>query len=47
MVGEPELAPHVETAIEAHARIDDWVQAERWIATRLDEYDAVLAASHA
>jgi hypothetical protein len=47
MVGEPELAPHVETAIEAHARIDDWLEAERWITARLDEYEAVLAAGPA
>ena len=47
MVGEPEMAPHVEIAREAHARIDDWASAEAWIASRIDEYDEVLAASHA
>jgi hypothetical protein len=48
-VGEPEMAPHVETARDAHARIDDWAEAERWITMRLDEYDQILgnaAAEH-
>jgi hypothetical protein len=44
MVGEPERAPHVADAREAHARIDDWDAAERWIAARLDEFDEVLEA---
>ena len=44
MVGEPDMAPHVGTAREAHARIDDWAGAEAWISARIDEYDAVLAA---
>lgn len=35
MVGEPELAPFVETAPRAHGRIDRWAEAERWIAGRL------------
>jgi hypothetical protein len=43
MVGEPEMAPHVATAREAHARIDDWAQAEPWIVARLDEFDGVMA----
>jgi hypothetical protein len=34
MVSEPELAPHVPPAPAAHARIDDWRQAENWIADR-------------
>jgi hypothetical protein len=34
MVSEPELAPFVAPAPDAHARIDDWAQAERWIAAR-------------
>jgi hypothetical protein len=42
-VGEPEMAPHVEVAPDAHARIDDWAGAEQWIGARLDEYDDVLA----
>jgi len=45
MVGEPEMAPHVQTARYAHARIDDWAGAEVWIATRLDEFDGVMAAT--
>lgn len=36
-VGEPEMAPHVPAAREAHARIDDWTNAEEWIHARLDE----------
>jgi hypothetical protein len=34
MVSEPELAPHIPPAPAAHARIDDWQEAERWIAER-------------
>jgi hypothetical protein len=34
MVSEPELAPHTPPAPDAHARIDDWREAERWIAAR-------------
>jgi hypothetical protein len=34
-VGEPEVAPHIAPAPEAHARIDDWATAERWIAERI------------
>jgi len=45
MVGEPGMAPHIDTALDAHARIDDWPAAERWIAARLDEYDEVVAAA--
>ncbi|KTT73045.1 hypothetical protein [Sphingomonas sanguinis] len=37
MVSEPEMAPHVPPAPDAHARIDDWRQAERWIAARFAE----------
>lgn len=44
MVGEPEMAPHAEAALDAHARIDDWVGAEAWIVARLDELEAVRAA---
>ena len=36
MVGEPKLAPHVKTAIEAHARIDDWASAKPWIMNRFE-----------
>ena len=42
-VGEPEMAPHVETALDAHARIDDWTAAERWIESLLDEHEETLA----
>lgn len=34
MVSEPRLAPHIPAAPHAHARIDDWREAERWIAAR-------------
>lgn len=34
-VGEPEVAPFVSPCPQAHARIDDWPTAERWIAERL------------
>lgn len=42
-VGEPEMAPHVETALDAHARIDAWAAAERWIEALLDEHEETLA----
>ena len=34
MVSEPRLAPHVPVAPHAHARIDDWREAHRWISAR-------------
>lgn len=34
MVSEPQLAPHVPVAPHAHARIDDWREAQRWISAR-------------
>lgn len=34
MVAEPELAPAIAPAPDAHARIDDWPTAEAWIGTR-------------
>ena len=37
MVGEPEIAPQIDVAPLAHARIDDWVSAEAWIMARLGE----------
>ncbi|HEX8485467.1 HAD family hydrolase [Sphingomonas sp.] len=42
MVSEPTLAPHVAAAPHAHARIDDWRQAQAWIA---DRFAAGLPAS--
>lgn len=47
MVGEPELAPHVETARDAHQRIDDWARAEQWINALIDDYEATLFANGA
>jgi len=37
MVSEPALAPSVPMAPAAHARIDDWREAEAWIAARFAE----------
>ena len=37
MVSEPTLAPHVPPAPAAHARIDDWTEAQRWIEARFAE----------
>lgn len=37
MVSEPEMAPHVPPAPDAHARIDDWRRAQDWIAARFAE----------
>jgi len=37
MVSEPELAPHVAPAPHAHTRIDDWREAQAWIAARFAE----------
>ena len=34
MVSEPELAPHIPPAPHAHARLDDWREATRWILGR-------------
>ncbi len=34
MVGEPRLAPQIKTPKAAHARIDDWPSATRWIMDR-------------
>ncbi len=43
-VGEPEMAPHVPLCTDAHVRIDDWTNAERWITAKLDELVEVEAA---
>ena len=37
MVAEPRLAPNVPTAVDAHARIDDWPTATDWILDRMQE----------
>jgi hypothetical protein len=36
MVGEPQLAPLIAAAADAHARIDDWPSAARWIMDRFE-----------
>jgi len=43
MVGEPEMAPHIPDTADAHIRIDDWTDAERWITAKLDEQAEVEA----
>ena len=43
LVGEPEIAPFAVTAADAHARIDDWADARRWIEAKLDELADVEA----
>jgi hypothetical protein len=35
MVAEPELAVHVAPAAQAHARIDNWVEAVEWVEAKL------------
>lgn len=35
MVGEPQVAPRIAPARHAHARIDDWAEAEAWIRERI------------
>lgn len=37
MVGEPLLAPQIAPASHAHGRIDNWIEAERWIRARFAE----------
>lgn len=36
MVSEPELAPNIPPAPDAHTRIDDWLEACDWILARFD-----------
>lgn len=45
MVGEPEMAPHYSPSPHAHARIDDWAGAERWIMARLDDAERTRHAA--
>ena len=44
MVAEPSLAPSIAPAPHAHARIDDWREAERWV---LDRFSAAQLAAAA
>ncbi len=37
MVSEPQLSPGVPPSPHAHARIDDWQDAQAWIAARFDD----------
>lgn len=41
MVGEPILAKHIKTSPSAHARLDDWADASKWI---LDKFSAAVPA---
>ena len=43
MIAEPAMAPFVSAAPHAHARIDDWREAQRWIAAR---FAAGVPANH-
>ena len=45
MVSEPALAPHVPKAPAAHARIDDWNDAELWIMERFASGQPAQAGS--
>ncbi len=45
MIGEQEMAGHYPPAPDAHARIDDWATAERWIMARIDETSRVAASA--
>jgi len=44
MVGEPEMARHVDPSPDAHARIDSWAEAEQWIRARLSGDPAPITA---
>ncbi|HKY80172.1 MAG TPA: HAD family hydrolase [Sphingobium sp.] len=46
MVGEPEIANDIPAAPLAHARIDDWAEAEAWIAERLAQGPAPSPTPH-
>ena len=46
MVGEPEIAVNVPPSPAAHARIDSWREAERWIRDRFAEGPASAAAAN-
>jgi len=46
MVGEPEIAITVPAAPHAHARIDNWAAAERWIMEKLATGPAPIETSY-
>ena len=46
MVGEPEIAITVPAAPHAHARIDNWAAAERWIMDKLATGPAPIETSY-
>lgn len=46
MISEPELAPHIPRAPLAHARIDDWRDAARWIGARFAACEAAGLTDH-
>ena len=45
MVAEPDLAPRIPPAPHAHARIDDWRDAQAWISARFAEGLTATAAN--
>ena len=47
MVAEPELAPAIAPAPDAHARIDDWREAEAWIRARFAAGEPAVQEEHA
>ena len=47
MVAEPELAPAIPPAADAHARIDDWAAAQAWIAARFAAGVPAIQEEHA
>jgi len=47
MVGEPELAAHIEASPDAHARIDSWREAKEWITAHLQRGPAPLPQAEA
>ena len=47
MIGDPEMAGHVSgVAADAHQRIDQWPEAEEWIAARIDEVERAARTHH-
>jgi hypothetical protein len=45
MVSEPDMAPHIAPAAHAHARIDNWQDAQAWIEARFAQGLTAEAAS--
>jgi hypothetical protein len=45
LVGEPEIAVHIPPSRHAHARIDQWAEAEAWLMARIDSSGAAPSAA--